>query len=131
MSKAYDDMAVMAALPWEDETISADDSNAPERPSPALAAPRQLSASEIAALGLPVDDPFWMLPEVFDDYLKKMNQMVHTTDALPSLGPNAPAAQPIRRAMSCRAPLPPLDPRRRGSGSEHLPETVRSIMRPM
>jgi hypothetical protein len=128
MSTAYDDKAIMVALPWEDETLAADQNNAPKREPLALAAPRQLSASEITALGLPVDDPFWMLPKVFDAYLRRMNQVLQTTEQFPSLGPNAPAAQLIRRAVPCRAPLPPLDPREKEPSSEQLPETVRQAI---
>lgn len=129
-----------ASLPWEDGALS--DAHTENRPDEIAAATtevfastpgRQLSVAEIAALGLPIDDPFWVLPEVFDAYLAGNSAPLDETDSITEVevaectrvGSDAPVAQPIRRAVAHRAPLPSLAPRKRGFVSEDLPESVR------
>lgn len=128
-----------ASLPWEDGALSdaqpenlADDITAATTETAASACGKQLSVAEIAALGLPIDDPFLVLPEVFDAYLVGNGAPLDETDSITqvemaeciSVGSYAPAAQPIRRAVAHCAPLPSLDPHKRGPASESLPETV-------
>jgi hypothetical protein len=119
------------SLPWEDDALSdahtenlPDDITAATTETAASAPGRQLSVAEIAALGLPIDDPFWVLPEVFDAYLAGDSASFEAADWT-RVGLDASATQPIRRAVAQRAPLPSLDPRKRGPASEDLPETVR------
>lgn len=133
---------MMSALPWEDDALAEDAISAwPDLPpNTDVHVTRrdggQLSVAEIAALGLPVDDPFWILPEVFDAYLAGNGPPVEESgdsiqvDAvdLMMIGSDAPVAQPIRHARAGRAPLPSLDPRKRGPASENLPETVRQAV---
>lgn len=133
-------MAMSVSLPWEDGALSdaqtenlPDDSTAATTETAASARGRQLSVAEIAALGLPIDDPFWVLPEVFDAYLAGNGAPLDEADSITKVemaectrvGSDAPAAQPIRRAVAHRAPLPSLNPRKRGPATEDLPETVR------
>lgn len=128
------------SLPWEDDALSdgppqclPDDMTAATTETGASAHGRQLSVAEIASLGLPINDPFWILPEVFDAYLTgddtpiknaENSRSVEVADPV-AIGPDAAAAQSIRRAAPDRAPLPSLDPRKRRPGSEDLPESVR------
>lgn len=133
-------MAMSVSLPWEDDALSdahtenlPDDITAATTEVAASARGRQLSVAEMAALGLPIDDPFWVLPEVFDAYLAGDGAPLDETDSITEVEvaecirvrSDASATQPIRRAVAQRAPLPSLDPRKRGPASEDLPETVR------
>lgn len=107
----------MEKFPWDDDAISRSTHNDTSDQ------PRVLSARDLAALGLPVDDHFWMSPEAFDAHLAEVEgQRVEQAE---TLGPDAPAAQNIRVASPSRAPLPSLDPRRRGPAVAELPEAVR------
>ena len=107
----------MEKFPWDDDVIS----KAARTATNDL--PRSLSASDLAALDLPVDDPFWMSPEAFDAYLAEVEgQYVEQAE---TLGPDAPAAQNIRVASPSRAPLPSLDPRKKRPAVAELPEAVR------
>ena len=112
-----------APLPWEDDILS---DAVPKRQANGITPARgqQLSVAEIAALGLPVDDPFWMLPEVFDAMLAERGDEVAPPETC-TIGRDAPASQPIRQAIAGRAPLPSLDPRKRCAASAPLPEAVR------
>lgn len=112
-----------APLPWEDDALS---DAVPKRQANGTAPARgqQLSVAEIAALGLPVDDPFWMLPEVFDAMLAERGEEIAPPET-DTIGPDAPACQPIRQAIAGRAPLPSLAPRKRCAASAPLPEAVR------
>ncbi|MBY6114261.1 hypothetical protein KUW09_07265 [Mameliella alba] len=107
----------MEKFPWDDDAIS----------KPAHKAtsdqPRALSARELGALGLPVDDPFWMSPEAFDAHLVGVE--CQRFEQAETLGPDAPATQNIRVACPSRAPLPSLDPRKKGPAVAELPEAVR------
>ncbi|WP_297538597.1 hypothetical protein [Roseovarius sp.] len=107
----------MERFPWDDDAISKPARNATND------LPRSLSASDLAALGLPVDDPFWLSPEAFDAHLAEVEGQ--QAAQVKTLGPNAPAAQNIRMASPCRAPLPSLDPRKKGPAMTELPEAVR------
>lgn len=105
----------MSQFPWEEEIVSdGTHLNNASRPC-------QLSVSEVAALGFPVDDSFWIMPEAFDAYLAGLEAEHITIEAI---GPNAPAAQPMRIALPNRAPLPSLNPRKKAPGKEELPPTV-------
>ena len=104
-------------FPWDDDAVS-------QRPDNTTSdVPRNLSVTELAALGLPVDDPFWMSPEAFEAHLVETEGQVGEQSK--TLGPDAPAAQKIRVASPSRAPLPSLDPRRKAPGKEELPFTVK------
>ena len=107
----------MDKFPWDDDAIS----ESAHKASNAL--PRSLSASDLAELGLPVDDPFWMSPEAFDAQLVEVEGQ--QAAQVKTFGPDAPAAQNIRVASPSRAPLPSLDPRERGPAATELPEAVR------
>ncbi|GAA6150044.1 hypothetical protein NBRC116586_31060 [Pseudooceanicola nitratireducens] len=107
----------MERFPWDDDAISKPARNATND------LPRSLSASDLAALGLPVDDPFWLSPQAFDAHLAEVEGQ--QAAQAKTLGPNAPAAQNIRMASPCRAPLPSLDPRKKGPAMTELPEAVR------
>lgn len=107
----------MEKFPWDDDAISESSHNARRDE------PRSLSARELGALGLPVDDPFWMSPEAFDAHLSEVEGQ--QAAQVKTLGPDAPAAQNIRVACPSRAPLPSLDPRKRGPAVTELPEAVR------
>ncbi|WHZ37338.1 hypothetical protein [Sagittula sp. MA-2] len=107
----------MEKFPWDDDAISKPAHNATNE------LPRSLSARELVALGLPVDDPFWMSPEAFDAHLAEVEGL--QAAQVKTLGPDAPAAQNIRVASPSRAPLPSLDPRKRGAAVAELPEAVR------
>jgi hypothetical protein len=107
----------MEKFPWDDNAISKPAHNASN------ALPRSLSASDLAALGLLVDDPFWMSPEVFEAHLAEVEGQ--RFEQAETLGPDAPVAQNIRIASPSRAPLPSLDPRKKGPAMTELPEAVR------
>lgn len=110
-------ITVMERFPWDDDAISEFAHNATNE------LPRAWSASDLAALGLPVDDPFWMSHEAFDAHLAEVEgQCVEQAE---TLGPDAPAAQHIRVATPSRAPLPSLDPREKRPAATELPEAVR------
>ncbi|THH34233.1 hypothetical protein E4Z66_19420 [Aliishimia ponticola] len=70
-----------------------------------------------------MDDPFWMSSEAFDAHLAEVN--AQQAEQANRLGPDAPAAQNIRVASPSRAPLPSLDPRKKGPAVAELPEAVR------
>lgn len=104
-------------FPWDDDAIS----ESAHKTTNAL--PRSLSASDLAVLGLLVDDPFWLSPEAFEAHLAEVEgQRFEQSE---TLGPDAPAAQNIRIASPSRAPLPSLDPRKKGPAMTELPEAVR------
>lgn len=107
----------MEKFPWDEDAISESSHNATRDE------PRSLSACELGALGLPVDDPFWMSPGAFDAHLSEVEGQ--QAAQVKTLGPDAPAAQNIRVACPSRAPLPSLDPRKRGPAVTELPEAVR------
>lgn len=107
----------MEKFPWDDDAIS----ESAHKTTNAL--PRSLSASDLAALGLLVDDPFWMSPEAFEAHLAEVEGQ--RFEQAETLGPDAPAAQNIRIASPSRAPLPSLDPRKKGPAMTELPEAVR------
>ncbi|MBB03911.1 MAG: hypothetical protein CML03_00055 [Pseudooceanicola sp.] len=106
----------MDKFPWDDDAISDSAHNA------TCDEPRALSARELGALGLPEDDPFWMLPEAFDAHLGEVEGQ--QSAQVKTFRPDAPAAQNIRVASPTRAPLPSLDPRKRGPAVAELPEAV-------
>ncbi len=110
----------MEEFPWDDDAISGSAHKATSD------LPRSLTACELRALGLPVDDPFWMSPEAFDAHLAEVEGQ--QAGQAKTLGPDAPAAQSIRVACPSRAPLPSLDPRRTGPSVTELPEAVRSAV---
>ncbi len=95
----------MEKFPWDDDAISKPAHNATNE------LPRSLSASDLAALGLLVDDPFWMSPGAFDAHLAEVEG--RRVEQAETLGPDAPAAQNTRVASPRRAPLPSLDPRKK------------------
>lgn len=107
----------MEKFPWDDDAISKPAHNATNE------LPRSLSARELVALGLPLDDPFWMSPEAFNAHLAEVEGQ--QAAQVKTLGPDAPAAQNIRVASPSRAPLPSLDPRKKGPAMTELPEAVR------
>jgi hypothetical protein len=106
----------MEKFPWDDDAITGSAQNATNE------LPCSMSARELGALGLPVDDPFWMTPETFDAHFAEVDaQQIEQANRL---GPDAPAAQNIRVACACRAPFPSLDPRKKGAALTELPEAV-------
>lgn len=63
----FERVTVMEKFPWDDDAISESAHNATNK------LPRSLTACELGALGLPVDDPFWMSPEAFDAHLAEVD----------------------------------------------------------
>ncbi|AUQ81147.1 hypothetical protein [Phaeobacter inhibens] len=107
----------MYKFPWDDDAISECAHKT------ATDVPRSLSVIELAAFGLPVDDPFWMSPEAFEAHLAEIEGQ--GGEQTKKLGPDAPAAQNIRVASPSRTPLPSLDPRKKGPAmNEQIPEPV-------
>lgn len=72
----------MDKFPWDDDAITGSAQNATNE------LPCSMSARELGALGLPVDDPFWMTPEAFDAHLAEVD--AQQGEQANRLGPDAP-----------------------------------------